>query len=323
MPSSIDVICFECMTPSRHPPSAAGNAVTCANPNCGSTFVVPDPGNPCRPNVGARKALADSPKTHLKRTRIMFVIGGAIIAVIAVISIGLHINHFDTQMRDQDAQNLCQIHIGLIGMGESFGPGGIDDIRDKNGKALLSWRVKALLFIEQNHLYNQFHTNEPWDSPHNLSLLDSMPKTYLDRSNPNGPKNMTRCLLIRGPGMLFEGPKSDPFAKEAIPDGAASTIMLVHSAHLVPWTKPEDIEYSPDTPLPAFSKARPDGFLAVFADGTVRSIPHDTDEAKIRAMLTPRGGESVSLDEFKVNTAAAKMKASMDEFRGGMFGPQR
>ena len=44
-----------------------------------------------------------------------------------------------------------------------------------SGKPLLSWRVHLLPFLEENELYEQFKLDEPWDSPHNIKLLDQMP----------------------------------------------------------------------------------------------------------------------------------------------------
>ncbi len=41
-----------------------------------------------------------------------------------------------------------------------------------DGKPLLSWRVHLLPFMEQDSLYRQFKLDEPWDSPHNIKLLD-------------------------------------------------------------------------------------------------------------------------------------------------------
>ena len=53
---------------------------------------------------------------------------------------------------------------------------------DENGQPLLSWRVAILPFIEQQALYEQFHLDEPWDSEHNLKLIDQMPATFTDPS---------------------------------------------------------------------------------------------------------------------------------------------
>ena len=48
----------------------------------------------------------------------------------------------------------------------------------KGDQALLSWRVAILPFLEQNALYERFHLDEAWDSPHNASLLKAMPRVY-------------------------------------------------------------------------------------------------------------------------------------------------
>lgn len=33
-------------------------------------------------------------------------------------------------------------------------------------------------YISEEGLYEQFHLDEPWDSPHNIELLAKMPRTY-------------------------------------------------------------------------------------------------------------------------------------------------
>jgi hypothetical protein len=42
---------------------------------------------------------------------------------------------------------------------------------DKDGKPLLSWRVHLLPFFEGGDLYERFHLDEPWGSPHNRELI--------------------------------------------------------------------------------------------------------------------------------------------------------
>ena len=46
-----------------------------------------------------------------------------------------------------------------------------------DGKPLLSWRVHILPYFEHNELYKQFRLNEPWDSPHNKTLIAKMPRS--------------------------------------------------------------------------------------------------------------------------------------------------
>ena len=58
----------------------------------------------------------------------------------------------------------------------------------KDGKPLLSWRVALLPFLGEKGLYEQFHLDEPWDSPHNKLLLDQMPNVYAPVLRKGEPK---------------------------------------------------------------------------------------------------------------------------------------
>jgi hypothetical protein len=52
------------------------------------------------------------------------------------------------------------------------------DVKDKNGKPLLSWRVQILPYIEEDALWKQFKMDEPWDSDTNKKLIEKMPKVF-------------------------------------------------------------------------------------------------------------------------------------------------
>jgi hypothetical protein len=58
-----------------------------------------------------------------------------------------------------------------------------------------------------------------------------------------------------------------------------------------PWTKPEDIEYAADQPVPKLEGWMPGTFLAGIADGSVRSVAADIDETALRAWITEAGRE--------------------------------
>ncbi len=66
----------------------------------------------------------------------------------------------------------------------------------KDGKPLLSWRVAILPYLEQQALYDKFHLDEPWNSPHNRTLLNQMPEIYAPVCAPTsrGGRPTTRCL---------------------------------------------------------------------------------------------------------------------------------
>jgi hypothetical protein len=167
---------------------------------------------------------------------------------------------------------------------------------DKEGKALLSWRVHVLPYLEQKALYDQFRLDEPWDSEHNKKLLPKMPNVYADPNDPNLAKaGKTRLLVPTGKAAIFDGKEGPKIT--SITDGTANTIMAVevHPDKAVEWTKPDDLEIDPAQPLKGLERARANGFQALFADGSVRLIADNIDLVVLRAMFTPRGGEAVQV----------------------------
>lgn len=169
---------------------------------------------------------------------------------------------------------------------------------DSNGKPLLSWRVLILPQIAQDDLYSQFHLDEPWDSPHNLTLLPKMPRTYADpRRRWHKGDYLTPFQVFVGPGTLFEGPKGVRLSD--VPDGTSATISVVRADCLVPWTKPEDLPYSPDGPLPEFMNKRRARWRVLFADAHFRDLRSDLPEGQVRALITRNGGEQIDWQELE------------------------
>jgi hypothetical protein len=166
----------------------------------------------------------------------------------------------------------------------------------KGDKPLLSWRVLILPFIEQDDLYKKFRLEEPWDSLHNLALLPEMPKIYgrYDHGTTREPYTTFYQVFV-GRGAAFEGPQGMKRAND-FPDGTSNTILIVEAGEAVPWTKPADLPYEPDRPLPALGGLFEETIRAAFADGSVRSFGRDTSEAILRAAVTRNGGESLGLD---------------------------
>ena len=143
----------------------------------------------------------------------------------------------------------------------------------KGDKAILSWRVAILPYLEQFALYERFHLDEAWDSPHNASLLKEMPRVYA----PVTPRETTplRPRTINGSsvrGSLFGG---DEGTRADVNIFARPTLMIVEAAEPVPWTKPDDLPYDDAKPLPRLGGPFEDGSYAAFADGSVRFLSRE------------------------------------------------
>jgi hypothetical protein len=166
--------------------------------------------------------------------------------------------------------------------------------RSPDGKPLLSWRVALLPYLEQNELYNRFHLDEPWDSPHNLELLELMPQLYRNPS-ADTPPGWTSYLAPSGPGGIFEGAEGTRFSQ--ITDGTSNTLLVleVNPEAGTWWTAPDDLEFDLDNPMEGLGSAHPGGFLAAMADGSVRFLSISIDPRVLRALLTMAGGEAVQV----------------------------
>jgi len=169
---------------------------------------------------------------------------------------------------------------------------------DPYGKPLYSWRVVILPYVEQQELYNQFHLDEPWDSPHNLTLLPKMPYIYAAPGSKAKkiPPYHTICHVFVGKCAAFEGCEGLRFPED-FPDGTSNTILVIEAGEPVPWTKPDDLVYDPDGPLPDLRSVFKGGFNVALADGSTRWInPKEMSETTLRAAITRNGNEVLGPD---------------------------
>jgi hypothetical protein len=182
-------------------------------------------------------------------------------------------------------------------------------VRDKDGRPLYSWRVALLPYIEEVSLYKQFNLDEPWDSEHNKTLIEKMPRVYAPALGGNDAPGLTRYQVFVGPGTAFEKPG---LTWADFPDGLRSTLLVVEAGEPVVWSQPVDLAYAPAGPLPQLGAGykkpvhflcrevwRNPGFVVSFADGSVRFIQSSTDERLLRAIITRNGGERVDVTDLE------------------------
>jgi hypothetical protein len=192
--------------------------------------------------------------------------------------------------RMQSSNNLKQLMLSIHNYESAYKRIPTRATKSKDGKPLLSWRVAMLPYLEEVALYNEFHQNEPWDSPHNIKLLERMPKTF---SHPN-------ARLQPGYTVYVAPYRQDTVWNQEKPrfgfisDGMSNTIALVEvkDEHAVPWTKPDDLELDD---LENYSFLRQPKFEAGFFDGSVHSMSSSTDQSILEALVTSAGGEVVNL----------------------------
>ncbi|MHB8861463.1 MAG: DUF1559 family PulG-like putative transporter [Pirellulaceae bacterium] len=165
---------------------------------------------------------------------------------------------------------------------------------DSSKRPLLSWRVHVLPFLGAQALYEKFRRDEPWDSPHNRSLIEQMPDVFKSLDDDAVKPGTTRFVVPVGNETLFRGTDS-PISLAGVRDGTSNTILTLHvtAKHAVVWTKPDDHAFDAKTLRDALFGGVPGKAMVGFADGSVRLLPATIDDPTLRALFTREGGEVV------------------------------
>jgi Protein of unknown function (DUF1559) len=164
-------------------------------------------------------------------------------------------------------------------------------IRDKQGRPLLSWRVSLLSFIDPS-LYQQFHLDEAWDSPHNKELIAKMPEVFAPEDDALRDEGKTTILVPVGEKTIF-GPIAGVAVKD-ITDGTSLTLLAIDASakRAVPWTKPEDLNVDvPDVKSAIFGGR--DQAVCAFADGSVKVLSSQLPASTLHSFLTRNAGDVV------------------------------
>ncbi|MFO0795960.1 MAG: DUF1559 domain-containing protein [Gemmataceae bacterium] len=199
--------------------------------------------------------------------------------------------------RASSSNNLKQIGLAIHNYHDANGKFPAD-IKDKTGKAILSWRVELLPYLEQEAVYRQVKRDEPWDGPNNKKLAMTQMKVFMSPNATNvqveGGYGVTHYRGVKGKGMAFDPTvKSLNFA--GFTDGLSNTIMVVESGDPVAWMKPDDFVVPAKGAIPRIEvPGRPNQFNALFGDGSVRWMNRAgmTDDT-LRAYFTRNGGEVI------------------------------
>jgi hypothetical protein len=193
--------------------------------------------------------------------------------------------------------NLKQIALGVISYADSNNGRMPTNVTDKDGKALLSWRVLVLPYLEEEPLFKQFKLDEPWDSDNNKKLIDKMPKLYAP-IRVKGKAGETFYQVFAGETALF-GPKQQPLYPASIPDGTSNTALVIEAGDSVIWTKPADLPFDAKKPLPKLGGLFDGEFHVALCDGSVMPVKKDFDADEMKKLITPADGEVLDVDKLK------------------------
>ncbi|HEV8066568.1 MAG TPA: M56 family metallopeptidase [Planctomycetaceae bacterium] len=162
------------------------------------------------------------------------------------------------------------------------GPGGVPH----------SWRVELLPFLGQKALYDQYRMDEPWDSPANQKVLERMPEIF--HSPYDDPKSTNSAYFaLVGPGTVFEGADGITWKQLYDADGTTETILFIEAKRNIPWTKPEDIPFDPQKPLPAVGGFEEGRLSAAFADGHAARMKTEKIKDQLKWLIMRNDGHAI------------------------------
>ena len=207
--------------------------------------------------------------------------------------------------RTTSANNIRQLLLSNLDYESNHGSFPCAYTKDESGKKLLSWRVHLLPYMDAGDLYSQFHLDEPWDSPHNKTLIEKMPQIFVNPALPL-EKGMTTYLAVTGQDGILLPPKEASVNGEMkngvtfaeVTDGSSNTLLVVDANwdHAVVWTKPDDFDPTEHQDIRAALSGtwNEELILAGRADGSITYLDGSDDDESIRQMMHKNDGKPIN-----------------------------
>ena len=231
------------------------------------------------------------------------------IFAITLITLGL----MDVSVAAQNKRcknNLTQIGMALSKYHDAHGSFPPAFIADKDGNPMHSWRVLILPQLGEAELHAKYDFSQPWDSPTNASVLESMPQVFRCPSEKAGD-TLTNYVAAVGGNAVFQG--AEPVARSEITDDAGLTLIIGEASGVkVPWLKPQDLDvdllwrrvtrgdpiHDMDSMMDpkGFSSPHKGGTHVLCANGKVVYARNSLSNQHVHDMLTRNGGEVIETD---------------------------
>lgn len=196
--------------------------------------------------------------------------------------------------------NLKNVALALRNYASDYGTLPPAYVSDADGKPMYSWRVLILPFVDRRDLFEQYDFNQPWNSPKNQRLAQTL-RFYQCPSDPGAESSdMTSYVAVVGAATAWPGNTGRAVEDFPEPD---RTILLVEVANSgIHWTQPRDVTIAdlagfvrqpgPDGQsgihvLPGGYFHHDDrGIQVAMADGSVRFLPANLPAATLEDLLT-------------------------------------
>ena len=202
----------------------------------------------------------------------------AVLAVVAAIAMPAVLACQEAARRAACANNFRQIGLATAGYVDAFGcfpP-----------SAVTPWTVALTPYLEDSQVYDAYdHRADPFSDPANISLGAESIKPFVCPSDSEQRVSPFDWVSSNVAGNVeFFRPNSRP---QSCVDGLSRTGLCVEVSARKGLTQIE----GPKLYLGVEDSIHPAGFQLLFADGSVRLMPHNTSANLMQALGTPRGGE--------------------------------
>lgn len=188
------------------------------------------------------------------------------------------------------SNNLRQIAIALHNYEDTYKQLPPAVVKDSNGKPLYSGYVLLLPFLEQQPIFDQWKSDEPWDSPNNLPLSQQVLPLFRNPAIPQTMPGQCDYPLVGGPGSIL-----DPDARSRrfsdVSDGLSNSIFVIEGMPSGSWAQPNPWT----TGMPFYKWGSGRGPSVGMGDGSVQRLDANVPSETLRALETRAGNEPVSL----------------------------
>ena len=225
------------------------------------------------------------------------------------------------QQREASHPSECKSHLKAIGLAlhqyhdnhGSFPPA---YVVDADGKRLHSWRVLILPELGFDALYARYRFDEPWDGPHNATLIHEMPPVFGCPSDSSRLPGTTNYSAIVGAVTMW--PEQFAATIHMITDGTSNTLMVIETRDLdAKWTEPRDLTFEQmrlgvnQSESPGFSSHHDGGAHTCLADGAVKFLSERIDLGILRKIGNAASGGPMPISGLKVSITFGADRATV------------